>query len=172
MTNTNVDAQERYSVFPFYLCLDVSASMAGAPIDAVNRQLPVLRSKLGEDPAVAEVIRFGVVTFSDVAHSVLPLCDLSLVEAVPEVAAQGRTSYAAAFDHLRQAIEDDYQHGRERGDRWYRPGGDIHLRRAADRRLGAVERPHSTASSTLRGSADRTSWLSASGTPIPRCSPR
>lgn len=121
MTNTNVDAQERYSVFPFYLCLDVSASMAGAPIDAVNRQLPVLRSKLGEDPAVAEVIRFGVVTFSDVAHTVLPLSDLSLVEAVPEVVAQGRTSYAAAFDHLRQAIEDDYQRGRDRGDRWYRP---------------------------------------------------
>jgi uncharacterized protein YegL len=121
MTSASVDAEERYSVFPFYVCLDVSASMAGAPIDAVNRQLPVLRSKLGEDPAVAEVIRLGVVTFSDVAHTVLPLCDLSLVEAVPEVSAQGRTSYAAAFDHLRRTIEEDYQRSRAAGDRWYRP---------------------------------------------------
>jgi uncharacterized protein YegL len=49
------------------------------------------------------------------------LCDLSLVEAVPEVSAQGRTSYAAAFDHLVQQIEADYQSSRAGGDKWYRP---------------------------------------------------
>ena len=117
----NVSVEERYSVFPFYICLDVSASMSGAPIESVNEQLPLLRASVGEDPAVAEVIRLGIVTFSDVARSVLPLCDLSLVEALPEVSAQGRTSYAAVFDHLRNVIEDDYQTSRARGDRWYRP---------------------------------------------------
>jgi uncharacterized protein YegL len=116
-----VDVEERYAVFPFYLCLDSSASMDGPPIDSVNRQLPVLRRSIGEDPAIAEVIRLGVVTFSDVAHTVLPLCDLSMVEAVPPVVAQGRTSYAAAFDHLRTLIEDDYHASRSGGDRWYRP---------------------------------------------------
>lgn len=121
MTSANVTVEERYSVFPFYICLDVSASMAGAPIDSVNQQMPRLRASVGEDPAVAEVIRLGVVTFSDVARSVLPLCDLSLVEEVPEVSAQGRTSYAAVFDHLREVIEDDYAKSRAAGDRWYRP---------------------------------------------------
>jgi uncharacterized protein YegL len=121
MTTASVSVEERYAVFPFYLCLDTSASMAGAPIDSVNNQMPLLRAAVGEDPAIAEVIRFGVVTFSDVAHTVLPLCDLSLVEAVPEVNAQGRTSYAAAFDHLRQVIESDYQSSRAGGDKWYRP---------------------------------------------------
>lgn len=121
MSDTSVGAEERYSVFPFYICLDVSASMGGAPIDSVNRQMPLLRASVGEDPAVAEVIRLGVVTFSDAARSVLPLCDLSLVEAIPEVTAQGRTSYASAFDHLRTVIEEDYQKGRAAGDRWYRP---------------------------------------------------
>ena len=123
MTNASasVSIEERYSVFPFYICLDVSASMSGEPIASVNRQMPLLRASVGEDPAVAEVIRLGIVTFSDVARSVLPLCDLSLVEAVPEVSAQGRTSYAAVFDHLRQVIEDDYQKSRAGGDRWYRP---------------------------------------------------
>lgn len=120
-TETNIGVEERYSVFPFYICLDVSASMAGAPIESVNQQMPLLRASVGEDPAVAEVIRLGIVTFSDVARSVLPLCDLSLVEAVPEVSAQGRTSYAAVFDHLRQVIEDDYAKSRAGGDRWYRP---------------------------------------------------
>jgi uncharacterized protein YegL len=121
MASTNVSVEERYSVFPFYICLDVSASMSGSPIDSVNQQLPRLRASVGEDPAIAEVIRLGIVTFSDVARSILPLCDLSLVEALPEVAAQGRTSYAAAFDHLRQVIEDDYLKSRAGGDRWYRP---------------------------------------------------
>jgi uncharacterized protein YegL len=121
MTSPSVGVEERYAVFPFYLCLDVSASMSGTPIDSVNQQLPLLRASVGEDPAIAEVIRMGIVTFSDVARSVLPLCDLSLVEAVPELSAQGRTSYAAAFDHLRQVIESDYQKSRAAGDRWYRP---------------------------------------------------
>jgi uncharacterized protein YegL len=121
ITNASVGVEERYSVFPFYVCLDVSASMAGSPIESVNQQLPLLRASVGEDPAIAEVIRLGIVTFSDVAHSVLPLCDLSLVEEVPQVTAQGRTSYAAAFDHLRQVIEGDYQKSRANGDRWYRP---------------------------------------------------
>jgi uncharacterized protein YegL len=116
-----VGVEERYAVFPFYLCLDASASMDGAPIQSVNRQLTVLRTSIGEDPAIAEVIRLGVITFSDVAHTVLPLSDLSLVEAVPPVVAQGRTSYAAAFDHLRSVIEDDYHASRSSGDRWYRP---------------------------------------------------
>jgi uncharacterized protein YegL len=121
MASTNVNVEERYAVFPFYLCLDVSASMAGAPIESVNEQLPLLRASIGEDPAIAEVIRFGVVTFSDVAHTLLPLCDLSLVEAVPTLTVQGRTSYAAAFHHLRQIIEGDYHASRAGGDRWYRP---------------------------------------------------
>ena len=121
MVSESVGVEERYAVFPFYLCLDVSASMAGEPIDGVNRQLPALRAAIGEDPAIAEVIRFGMVTFSDVARTVLELCDLSIVEEVPEVRTGGRTSYGAAFDHLRRTIEGDYQNSRAEGDRWYRP---------------------------------------------------
>jgi uncharacterized protein YegL len=90
------------------------------------------------------VIRLGVVTFSDVARSVLPLCDLSLVEAVPEVSAQGRTSYAAVFDHLRNVIEEDYSKSRAAGDRWYRPAvifiSDGHPTDETDRWKSALAR--------------------------------
>ena len=121
MTSNYVGTEERYAVFPFYLCLDVSQSMAGEPIAQVNRELPAIRESVGQDPAVAEVVRFGVVTFSDVARTVLPLSDLALVEVMPTVEVEGRTSYAAAFDHLRRLIEVDYQAGRSGGERWYRP---------------------------------------------------
>jgi uncharacterized protein YegL len=117
----SVGVEETYAVFPFYLCLDVSASMAGEPIDSVNRQMPQLRSAIGEDPAIAEVIRLAVVTFSDVARTVLALSDLSLVEAIPTLESEGRTSYSAAFDHLRRTIEGDYHSSRAQGERWYRP---------------------------------------------------
>ena len=121
MPGQYVGNEERYAVFPFYLCLDVSQSMAGEPIAQVNAELPHIRATVGQDPAVAEVIRFAIVTFSDGAHTVLPLADLALVDEMPNLAVQGRTSYAAAFDHLRRVIEADYHAGRARGERWYRP---------------------------------------------------
>jgi uncharacterized protein YegL len=121
MASDYVSSDERYAVFPFYLCLDVSQSMAGDPIARVNAELPQIRVAVGQDPAVAEVIRFGLVTFSDAARTVLPLSDLALVATMPEVVVEGRTSYAAAFDHLRRVIESDYQSGRTAGERWYRP---------------------------------------------------
>ena len=121
MASEYLGTEERYAVFPFYLCLDVSQSMSGEPIAEVNAELPQIRASVGQDPAVAEVIRFGIVTFSDVARTVLPLADLALVESMPEVEVEGRTSYAAAFDHLRRVIEADYYAGRTAGERWYRP---------------------------------------------------
>jgi uncharacterized protein YegL len=149
MESQPVGVEETYAVFPFYLCLDVSASMAGEPIDAVNQQMPLLRGAIGEDPAIAEVIRLAVVTFSDVARTVLPLSDLSLVEAIPALAAEGRTSYGAAFDHLRRTIEGDYHSSRAQGERWYRPAvvfisdgqptDSPELWRAAHQRLVAPE---------------------------------
>jgi uncharacterized protein YegL len=121
MASQYVGTEERYAVFPFYLCLDVSQSMDGEPIGEVNTELPQICSSVGQDPAVAEVVRFGIVTFSDVARTVLPLADLALVREMPKVSVEGRTSYAAAFDHLRRVIESDYHAGRVNGERWYRP---------------------------------------------------
>lgn len=121
MASEFVGTEERYAVFPFYLCLDVSQSMAGEPIEQVNAELPQIRASVGQDPTVAEVVRFGIVTFSDVARTVLPLSDLALVEAMPHLEVEGRTSYGAAFDHLRRVVEGDYYSGRLSGERWYRP---------------------------------------------------
>ena len=97
MASEYLGTEERYAVFPFYLCLDVSQSMSGEPIAQVNAELPQIRSSVGQDPAVAEVIRFGVVTFSDGARTVLPLVDLALVESMPTVEVEGKTSYSAAL---------------------------------------------------------------------------
>ena len=170
MPSDTVGVEERYAVFPFYLCLDVSASMSGDPIDGVNAQMPALRHAIGEDPAIAEVIRFGVITFSDVARTVLPLSDLSMVEEVPAVAAQGRTSYAVGV--RAPALQHRGRLPRQPGGRRpvVPPGRAVRVRRPPDRRRGAVAVRAPAPGQPRPGSATPTSWRSASATPTPRCS--
>jgi uncharacterized protein YegL len=121
MASRYVGTEERYAVFPFYLCLDVSQSMSGEPIEQVNAELPQVRARVGQDAAVAEVVRFGIITFSDTARTLLALTDLALVESIPRLDVEGGTSYSAAFEHMRRVIEGDYHAGRAAGERWFRP---------------------------------------------------
>jgi uncharacterized protein YegL len=97
---------ERHPVFPVFLVIDVSYSMEGEPIDAVNRALPELREMIGDDPQVGEIARVSIITFSDTARSVLPLCDVNQMT-MPMLAPEAGTNFAAAFRVARQQIEDE-----------------------------------------------------------------
>lgn len=96
---------ERHPVFPVFLLVDVSTSMSGEPLRAVNDALPGLQKAIREDPTVGEIARIGIITFSDKARTVLPLCDLFYVE-VPELRCGGMTNFAEAFRVARREIED------------------------------------------------------------------
>src|SRR3954463_15621114 len=97
---------ERHPVFPVFLVIDVSYSMAGEPIDAVNRALPELREMIEDDPQVGEIAQVGIITFSDVATSVLPLCDVSRSQ-MPVLAPESGTNFAAAFRLAKKQIEEE-----------------------------------------------------------------
>jgi uncharacterized protein YegL len=90
---------------PFYLVCDESGSMSTV-VDGVNRSLARLLAEIGDGPA-AERVRFCLIGFSDDAEVLLPLADLRLVAAMPELGAKGQTRYGRAFDRLRVTIEDD-----------------------------------------------------------------
>jgi uncharacterized protein YegL len=94
---------ELYPVFPVFLLIDVSASMAGGAIEAVNAALPALQREVRSDPTVGEIARVCLVTFSDEGRTLLPLGDLSDAE-LPEIMVEGATNFAAGFRALRQAI--------------------------------------------------------------------
>jgi uncharacterized protein YegL len=98
------DSSELFTIFPVFLMVDVSASMAGGPIEAVNKALPELKAEMQSNPTVGEIARIGLITFSDEARIVLPLGDLAYAD-LPEVLVEGGTDFGAAFRGLRQAID-------------------------------------------------------------------
>jgi uncharacterized protein YegL len=77
--------------------------MAGGPIEALNEALPNLQKEMVSNPTVGEIARIALVTFSDTARTVVPLCDLAEAE-LPEIMVEGGTNFAAGFREARSAI--------------------------------------------------------------------
>ncbi len=110
---------EVFPTFPVFLLIDVSASMAGEAMDAVNAALPELKKEIEADPTVGEIAKIGIVTFSDTGRTVLPLSDLAAVE-IPEIMVEGGTNFAAGFEEVKRAI-DSGLHAMPKGTPFYRP---------------------------------------------------
>jgi uncharacterized protein YegL len=110
---------EVHPIFPVFLLADVSYSMAGEPIEAMNAALPDLKRVIVDDPTIGEMARIGIITFSDDARPILPLCDLEHAD-IPRLAPESGTNFAAAFRVARQEIEREIS-GLGRGTRFYRP---------------------------------------------------
>lgn len=101
-------SEDKAKLLPFYLVIDVSWSMDGDNLQAANNIMPTLVDVLGQNPILADKVRFGLVDFSDTAQVLLPLCDLLDPNlTLPGLAVRGGTSYAAAFRALRKQIEQD-----------------------------------------------------------------
>lgn len=98
------DDSEVFRIFPVFLVIDVSASMSGGPIAAVNAFLPDLKHEMVANPIVGEIARISLTTFSDGAQTVLKLCDLAYTE-LPTISIEGGTNFAAAFRETRAAID-------------------------------------------------------------------
>ncbi|MEU8055221.1 vWA domain-containing protein [Microbispora bryophytorum] len=108
-------------VLPFYLVCDESGSMSGPPLDAINQELPVICREIASNPVVADRARLGIVGFSDTAEVLFPLADLNQVRSVPQFTPRSSTNYAAAFDLLKQTIEQDISELKRAGHVAYRP---------------------------------------------------
>ena len=110
------------AVLPFYILCDESGSMdANGGIDAVNKGLPELHAAIAGDPLVSDKCRIGLITFSDIAEELLPLSNLSDVQAMPGCAAKGMTNYGEAFNLLRVVISRDIANMKSQGIQVYRP---------------------------------------------------
>jgi uncharacterized protein YegL len=98
-----MENSELYTIFPVFIVVDVSASMAGGPIEALNEALPNLQKEMVSNPTVGEIARVALITFSDSATTVSPLCDLADAQ-LPEIVVEGGTNFAAGFREVRRAI--------------------------------------------------------------------
>ena len=106
-------------VLPYYLACDVSLGMLG-DLSAINSALGQVRRAILADPQADDVIRFAIVTFSDIAKVVLPLGQVS-DQALPVLSAEGGTNYGTAFRTLAWVIAQDTAELKARGWRVVRP---------------------------------------------------
>jgi len=108
-------------ILPFYLVCDESASMSGAPIEAMNLALPELHQEIGMNPLVSDKTQFGIIGFSTEAEVLLELADLSRLRVIPKLRAKGGTNYAAALKLLKVQIQNDLERLKSQGNTVYRP---------------------------------------------------
>jgi uncharacterized protein YegL len=122
LDNIPGNADDGLLTLAFYVLADVSASMTqfGA-IDAVNNLLPKVIDAIINNSMLADVVRLGMIDFSDDARVQLGLGDLRNVKHVPTFTTRGGTSFAAAFRALRQEIDRDVKQLKEDGFKVYRP---------------------------------------------------
>jgi uncharacterized protein YegL len=113
---------EQGKILPFYLVTDVSASMTGGPLDAVNQIMPAVVDALAETPILADKVRFALIDFGSDAQVRLPLCDpLDENVTLPSLSIRGMTSFAAAFRLLRTEIESNVRQLKADGFAVHRP---------------------------------------------------
>ncbi len=109
-------------VLPIYFVGDESHSMAGESIDAVNAGLADLRDEVAAHPLIGKKVRFGIITFAHTAETRLELSELNGELVLPTLSPRGRgTSYASAFEALRQTIPGDVALLKSSGYQVHRP---------------------------------------------------
>src|SRR5699024_7752475 len=130
------------------------------------------------DPVVADKAYFSIIAFNQEANVLLRLCDLSDVDSLPSLEANGLTSYGAAFRTLRETIAQDVDRLQEAGHKVYRPAA-VFLRdarppprSAAGARRPAPVPPPPESSPAPPGARTPTSWRSGSARPTNRSSGR
>lgn len=105
---------------PVYILIDCSESMAGEPMDAVQKGLAVMLGQLRKNPYALETVHLSVITFDAYAKQVVPLTDITQFHA-PTFQIKPGTSLGAALKLLAERIRREVQRTttEQKGD--YRP---------------------------------------------------
>lgn len=114
---------------PFYVVGDVSGSMTRvgksgkSGIDALNEIVPRMVEAFKANPRLGDMVRFGMLSFSDSAKEEVPLSDIrDIAKSTPPVLTPGGgTSYMSAFLTLRGNLENDVNQLKADGYRVHRP---------------------------------------------------
>ena len=91
---------------PVYLLLDVSGSMMGEPITAVENGVSMLVTALRGDPYAMETAYLSVITFDNSARQLVPLTDLTSFQE-PALEASGATYLGEAMELVADKIDKE-----------------------------------------------------------------
>ena len=91
---------------PVYLLLDVSGSMRGEPIEAVNQGISILADTLRTDPYALETVFLSLIVFNDKVEQIVPLVELYKFVA-PALEAKLGTYLGKAIKYLSAKAEEE-----------------------------------------------------------------
>lgn len=91
---------------PIYLVIDVSGSMSGAPIEAVNNGLRAFEEAIKKDAHALETAHVSILTFETHAAVYTPLAPAGSFTA-PKLTTGGSTSLGEAIELLAKTIDAD-----------------------------------------------------------------
>lgn len=107
-----------YRRLPIYLLLDTSASMQGAPIEAMNESLHVFVRALRKEPHAVQTAHISIITFGGHAEQCLSLVACDEFEP-PRLMASGNTPLGQALTLLDTSIEREVRkHSAEHKGDW------------------------------------------------------
>jgi uncharacterized protein YegL len=140
---------------PCVLLLDVSTSMQGASIAALNDGLKAFQQEVSQDAVAARRVEVAVVTFATGAETVQPFVTADQFTA-PVLVARGQTFLAAGLQRALDLIDERKAAYRASGVAYYRPwiflitdgapvGEDPAVVEAARTRLLAEQQAHKLA---------------------------
>ncbi len=102
------------------LVVDTSASLAGE-IDSINEAVTAVFRSLLDNPSMADIVRVGLIAFSDSAKIIKPLSLVGDSRSTPMLVTGGTTNYSVAFTLVRGVIPVDVASLKVRGLRVFRP---------------------------------------------------
>src|SRR5262249_28088709 len=105
---------------PCVLLLDVSSSMQGESIAALNEGLKAFQHEVSRDMIAARRVEVAVVTFASEAQTVQDFVTVDQFTA-PELVAQGQTHMAAGIETALDLLERRKTTYRQNGVACYRP---------------------------------------------------
>jgi len=101
----SIDGSNREERTPLLVLLDVSRSMAGAPIEQLNAALPQLKEELDADSIARNRVEVSIMTFSDIPRVVHNFTEVKNYQA-PVLAVEGGTNMGAAIAAGLKHIDD------------------------------------------------------------------
>lgn len=90
---------------PVYLLLDISGSMQGTKIVAVNNGVTLIYQELMGDPRSASTVHISVITFAEQAYQ-MPMVPITQFTP-PQLSASGSTALGGALHLLNESLDRD-----------------------------------------------------------------
>lgn len=91
---------------PVYFLMDISDSMVGEPLQAVQNGLAAVAATLRSDPYALETVHISVIAFAGKARELVPLTDICLFNP-PVLPVGGGTSLGDGLELLMRSIDKD-----------------------------------------------------------------